>query len=67
MKSQYLKVGWAVSNLGYTQAIEDIIREEHPKWNDDKVEREKEKILKKATLCNGANKKPKKAKKPKDK
>ena len=61
-------VSYALSNPGFFQEIEDEIRLKHPGWNDEKVTKERNKILAKATLYNKYNKKakkPKKEKKPK--
>lgn len=58
----YSTLGYAMSSGGLLENTEAIIREEHPTWNDDKVEKEMDKVLKKATLYNKYNKKPKKAK-----
>ncbi len=61
----YDTVGFQLSNLGLQQSIDEEIREQHPSWSDDKVEKERQKIQRKATLFNDKNKHQKKAKKEK--
>ncbi len=61
--SNYNNVGYALSNAGLIQGVDDEIREKHSHWNDKKVEQERNKILKQATLFNGKNKQAKKPKK----
>ena len=54
-----MKLGFALSSAGLMETVEDEIRELHPTWDDDKVVKERNKILGKATLYNDKNKKPK--------
>ena len=63
--SWYNTIGYALSNTGLMESVEEEVRLQHPNWKDDKVIKEVQKVLKKATLFNAKNKKPKKAKKPK--
>jgi len=60
-----MKLGYAMSNLGLQQEIDDEIRAKHPNWNDEKVLKERQKQQKKMTIFNTKNKKSKKPKKPK--
>ena len=62
-----LKLGFASSNIGLMEAVEAEVREKNPSWDDKKVFDEVQKVLKKATLYNDKNKKPKKSKVKKDK
>ena len=66
MKKINRDYGFALSNIGLFQEIDDEIREKHPGWSDEKVKDERNKILRKATLFNDKNKKAKRPKKPKD-
>ncbi len=65
MNQNKWNLGFALTNPGLMEATEEAVRELHPSWNDSKVAKEMQKILKKATLFNDKNKKAKKEKKPK--
>ncbi len=58
-------LGFALTNPGLMESTEEAIRELHPSWNDTKVAKEVQKVLKRATLYNSKNKNAKKAKKEK--
>ena len=58
-------LGFALSNAGLLQDVEAEVREVNPTYDDAKVLKERDKVLKKMTLYNDKNKKPKKAKKVK--
>ena len=60
------RIGYAMSNAGYIEGIEDEIRLKHPKWTEEEVEKESLKVRRKATLFNAKNKKAKKPKKVKN-
>ena len=58
-------LGFALSNAGLLQDVEAEVRGANPTYDDAKVLKERDKVLKKMTLYNDKNKKPKKAKKVK--
>ena len=62
----YKHSGYALSSAGLLEELEQDIRQENPTWDDDKVAKEMDKVLKKATLYNQYNKKPKKSKEADD-
>ncbi len=64
MDRNKFKLGFELVNPALMDEVEAEIRELHPSWNDKKVAKERNKILRKATLYNNKNKK---AKKPKPK
>ncbi len=59
----YKQIGFALSNAGLLQDVEDEVKKEHPTWSDKKVKDERNKRLKAKTLYSDENKRPKKAKK----
>lgn len=61
----YSSAGYAMSSEGLLQEVEAQIRLDNPTWDDDKVDKEMDKVFKDASLYNQYNKKPKKAKKAK--
>jgi len=61
-----IALGFALSNAGLMQEVSDGIRAEHPSWNDAKIKKERNKVLKKMTLFSDKNKKVKKPKKVKE-
>ena len=58
-------LGFALTNPGLMEATEEVVREQHPSWDDEKVFKEVQKVLKKASLFNDKNKKSKARKEPK--
>ena len=62
MYKKLIDMGYAASNSTLMEEVEVEVREANPDYDDDKVEKEVLKILAKATLYNGKNKKPKKVK-----
>ncbi len=56
------KLGFALTNPGLMETTEEVIREQHPTWNDEEVAKEVQKVLKRATLFNDKNKTSKQAK-----
>ena len=65
MLHKWKNIGYAMSNIGLEDQIDDEIRAQHPDWTDENVIKERKKIQKKSTIFNLENKRPKKSKKPK--
>lgn len=63
MDNNLKALGFALSNAGLMQDVEAEVRLQYPTYDDDKVLKERNKVLKKMTLYNDKNKKAKKAKK----
>ncbi len=59
----YKQIGFALSNAGLLQDVEDDVKKEYPTWSDKKIIDERNKRLKAKTLYSDENKRPKKAKK----
>ncbi len=58
-------IGFQLANVRLIQEVTEEVKKNNPHWNDKKVAKETQKVLKKATLFHDFNKKVKKIKKPK--
>ena len=57
----YSSSAYAMSNAGLHEEYKEQIRLDNPTWDEDKVEKELDKMLKDNTLYHIDNKKPKKS------
>ncbi len=59
-------IGFQLTNVRLVQEVTEEVKKNNPHWNDKKVAKEAQKVLKKATLFNDKNKKVKKIKEVKE-